>query len=44
MTTTINEGMIIVSYGEMKFLLTIQHNYVIPHWRNPHEDEDPERL
>ena len=44
MTTTINEGMIIVSYGEMKFLLTIQHNYVIPCWRDPDEHEDPERL
>ena len=36
--------MILVSYGEMKFLLTIQHNYVIPHWRDPDEHEDPERL
>ena len=36
--------MIIVFYREMKFLLTIQHNYVTPHWCHPDEDENPDRL
>ena len=44
MTITINERMIIVSYREMKFLLTVQHNYVTPYLCPPDEDEDPARL
>ena len=44
MTITINERMIIMSYREMKLLLTVQHNYVTPSLCHPDEDEDPARL